>query len=199
MFRKLFFLGVCVYGYWTVLSHPLLALKMESTYGGKYEFLTMLGLYLTILTLIASVISNFIPIKGIVSFLLALSFPVEGVVTVFYWVLYFYDPSLLHMGEIRISLPTNLAIHLIPGIALWTEFLTMKDFRHSRYHIYYSGLLCAMYYWWVHFLFEKNDQWVYPLLGVLSPSDRFLFFIASALFNTALYMFGLFLHRRINY
>ena len=199
LLRRLLFVSLCLYGYSLVNSHKDLQLALERSYGGKFEFLTMLGSLLTMFTLIVVTFESILKTNILLrtkTILLAISFPIETVVTVFYWCLYFYDPLLLHQGPKPIGLDTDICLHLVPGVALWIEFLEMKNFKSSKYHIWFLLFLCVSYFAWVHFLFTRNEKWVYPILGIISFNDRVLFFSVSTFFAILTYFLGIFIHSK---
>lgn len=196
--RKLIFLSLCFYGYLSIVTNEQFELAMEKCYGGKFEFLTIISLFITILTLIISILDTFFSLRYLKIVLLAIGFPVESLVTLYYWSIYFYDSNLVMPKDFKISFFTELCLHVFPAVALWLELLTMRNFKHFNSNFFFLFALVAGYYGWIHFLFQKNDRWVYPILELLDPFQRSVFFILSVFVICLFYLFGIFIYKQIN-
>ncbi|KGG52965.1 hypothetical protein DI09_11p100 [Mitosporidium daphniae] len=147
-----FFFGTSLFGFMQWWEHPdYIKLIINSKYAGKYEYLTYLGVAVTMATIAvasgADLLQNCTSsarIEGhrgnaariaasVSNWLLATAFPMETLITVLYWILRAFDRSLLsstHMlrkGEL-LAVESDIAMHLLPFFYVWAELLLFSPF-----------------------------------------------------------------------
>lgn len=123
---RLGLLGSCVYVS-TDYAFPKSHMDyIKSLSGGRFLYLTNLGLYLTIFTVVLGYIVRLGNITGLESsykVFLSSSFSLEGVLTIMFWTLLRIDPVLIKNEEsdddsLRVSFLIDICQHLIPFILL---------------------------------------------------------------------------------
>ncbi|KAI8978399.1 FAR-17a/AIG1-like protein [Pilobolus umbonatus] len=161
-------------------------------FGGHFQFLTILGVTL-------SATSNFLRIislltgylTGVYEALTSVATPIECLVSVFYWPIFFYNKELLIPSEmgVNISLTLDLALHLIPAIVCATDLLVFnKGFKRNPLHILAIYTFAMGYYFWVNICYSHNGFWTYPLLALFkNDAQRGAFFILSAWICSLIY------------
>lgn len=129
---------------------------------------------------------------NLVSFLSHALFQLEGLISLLYWSLLYYDERLLkHPGVPTLPFLLDLSFHLFPAILLWADFLFFsRQFVRSPRHITYIFTFAAAYCAWAHLCFYKNGLWPYPILAKFTTPYRFGFFALCALFCTIVYEAG---------
>ncbi|KXS14177.1 hypothetical protein M427DRAFT_156173 [Gonapodya prolifera JEL478] len=111
--------------------------------------------------------------------LLALSLPVETIVSLLYWSMYFYDVNLVVAADAeKADIFTDLCYHLFPALWLWADLLTYSDKQERRVASDTFMLFGATYYVWLNMGFHFNRSWPYPFLDMLTFWQRTLFFVA---------------------
>ncbi|RUS35512.1 integral membrane protein [Jimgerdemannia flammicorona] len=127
-------------------------------------------------------------------------FQLEGLISILYWSLLYYDERLLkHPDVAALPIIVDLSFHLFPAVLLWADFLFFsRQFARSARHITYIFVFGAAYCVWTHLCFQQNGFWPYPILEKLPTPYRIAFFVACAAFCTLVYEFGARLHRFFN-
>ncbi|KAK1349138.1 FAR-17a/AIG1-like protein [Hamiltosporidium tvaerminnensis] len=198
---RIFGLFLCFYG----VSERTMPLEMASalrmSFGGRQQFLTIIGLNATILTLIFGLVIRYARldkngnifkyVSSFHTFLLSLIIPVEMTITILFWVLYLKDPTLLISKEfyernIKIRLFSNLCMHLFPFILLIIEIID-TNIKRSNIHLIAIIIFSITYYFWVSFIASMNKRWPYPLLDGLNGIGRLLIFTAVTLLTVSFY------------
>ncbi|KAL7409267.1 FAR-17a/AIG1-like protein [Mrakia frigida] len=111
---------------------------IDNQYGGHWQFLTILGLWTSLLYLFISIFTPLLPsvLHPLKRIILLLALPVETVITSIYWSLILLAPQLILPpatpveGEVqpeepnlfRIPLSMDLALHAVPAVILLLEF-----------------------------------------------------------------------------
>lgn len=117
--------------------------------------------------------------------LIGLALPVEILITVLFWPLFFFRREALFSRKaveagLTIHWTVNVAQHLLPALILIVEFAVVsRRFRYSRSHVGAITAATLGYFGWMYFLFSKNKRWVYPLLHALTHFQRGLLLAAS--------------------
>lgn len=241
------FLSTSLFGFCMWKEHPDYVKWIDSKYAGKYEYLTYLGVAVTIGTIVVSsvadMLSYFAPNKeaclykrNVDSFtfkghednsiskklvnscsvskwyklskkaaelrnwLLAISFPIETLITIFYWSLRVYDRTLLSSAFLIsrgywTPIESDISNHLLPFFYVWIELLlfskyTSKPFIRKWIHKLVLIAVNGAYMAWSHYLFLQNKKWVYPLLGKLTTGQHFGLVAATSSFTVISYWMG---------
>ena len=153
---RAFFLGTSLFGFMMWWEHPdYIRLIVHSKYAGKYEYLTYLGVAVTIGTIVTASAADLLQnlgtsthgkkghqgVRGTAArntavarnWLLAIAFPMETLITVLYWTLRAFDRSLLsstHLlrrGEF-LAVESDISNHLLPFFYVWAELLLFSPF-----------------------------------------------------------------------
>ncbi|KAK4058474.1 hypothetical protein OIO90_000635 [Microbotryomycetes sp. JL221] len=157
---------------------------MDSQYGGQWAFLTVLSLALSTATFASAVLKDLLPsfrlFDTLKTSLSVLTVPVEGLVSVLYWSMQFYDPKLLTPPGtmFRIPLGLDLSIHALPALFLWIDFLVFSPrMSKSVNPLLISSLGALAYTSWMEFAASKNKHFPYPFLDHMSQVARSVFYL----------------------
>lgn len=190
--RRIFFVS-CTMTF--VGSHfvPVMQGTVNKTFGGQMQFLTIIALFLTSLTL---ALNQFTSFTNLTYDLLVLSTTVETVVTVYYWGLYHYNRDLLYPKNIdQIPLLVDILLHFLPAVALWMELLTtIKLHRVSKKHIYIITLFAISYMFWTEYCFLRNGYYVYPFMSDLDMKEKIFFTFATIIVGCIVYVISVQIH-----
>lgn len=195
---KLLLLGTSIYGSLDCALPKEVVSEMKESAGGRFIYLTSLSLYLTItsailgyLTRILGYLTNLKSVKMLALVyreLLALSFSLEGIVTMMFWTLYSINPGFvrskkLHSQGIRISLLTELSQHLFPLLLLLVcqAQTVIKKTRRCLYFLFAFGTGYFLNIW---FFSTINGRWPYPFMNKISMPLRILVIAMGCLVGT---------------
>lgn len=172
---------------------PVFRGTVEKTFGGQMQFLTIIALFLTSLTLF---LNQFTAWNNLTYDLLCLSTTVETVVTVYYWTLFHYNRGLLYPKNMDpIPFFVDIFLHFLPALALWMELLTtVKLHRVSRKHIYIIALFSICYMFWAEYCFTKNGYYVYPILSMLDMPGKIALTCATIFVGLIIYVLSVQIH-----
>ncbi|KAK6089932.1 hypothetical protein P3W45_001135 [Vairimorpha bombi] len=193
IFRFFIFIS-CIYGT-TDYCLPKEVVDLQKTlYGSKYIYLTNICLYLTVLCLIMGYMVRYKEmsfIKNIYKHSITVMLPLNGLVSILFWVLYSIDPTLLRDKDlycqgVRISLFTDLCVHLFPFLSLINEIRGLKITRH-RSHLKFYVYFTILYYIVCLYFSKLNGIWVYPIMGKINTFYRVFLFGVSTLIALGLY------------
>lgn len=192
---KVVLLGLCVYATMDISLPPKIAEVMNKDSGGKFLYLTIITLYLTIISTVLGYISKTKvgkKLEEIYKDMLAVSFSLEGIVTTLFWTLYFINPTLLKGRKlydqgIRESFLTELSAHLFP-IILLLICQTDVRLRKRRRCIYFIFGFGALYFLEICYFSTVNKKWVYPIFKQMNKVQRTLFILVACLIGTGFYM-----------
>ncbi|AFN82715.1 hypothetical protein EROM_030940 [Encephalitozoon romaleae SJ-2008] len=193
---KLVFLGFCVYATTDFSLPPEIVEMSNATSGGKFVYLTIITLYLTIISTVLGYISKTRVgkrLEEIYKDMLAVTFSLEGIVTTLFWSLYFINPTLLknkslYKRGIRESFLTELSAHLFPIILL---LICQADVRLQKRKrcIYFIFGFGALYFLEIcYFSFVNNGKWAYPIFRKMGWVQRILFVLIACFIGTLFYM-----------
>lgn len=183
---KLIGIYLCIYGSSSTNYSEEYRQLLNSYTAYRFQFLTIIGLYLTLFTLTIILLHQTIAlifkrdlqlIRSFSTFLLALILPIELLITLTFWTLYLYDPSVI-ISEIvlkttGIGLFQNLCMHLIPVILLIIEVLSFRLERRNS-HVVVLCVFGAAYYLFARSIAVRENKWAYPFLDNRSESVRVL-------------------------
>ena len=177
----------------------------------------MIGFIGTTFTLFLSAIQEYFPdLKGIMYFIICIFFlivcvilgfkvginglflVVEVLITVLYWGLYFIDTKLIHdedrwteTGHVP-PIFMDTAAHLIPVIAMSTEFLFSRTSKRNLYenrivHLFAVVIFTFGYFVWILYLFNDTQHFPYPFLRMISAPARVAFTVFSSVLGVFVY------------
>ncbi|KAI0082744.1 hypothetical protein K474DRAFT_1654899 [Panus rudis PR-1116 ss-1] len=196
--------GLMAYGWLSLQQLPISAL-LASQKGGHFQFLTIQGLLVAWLTMVASLVSDIAPsvkiLRGIKRILLMASLPLSVVISTIYWTLLLAMPHLILRpdspvdsepsasseapGFSRIPLSTDLALHAVPGVALLLDFLLFEK-KYSKKQVRYGFVLMALvgtwYSVWVEHCAKYNGTFPYPFLTLSPFHIRVAIYAGASLF-----------------
>ncbi|CAD26250.1 hypothetical protein [Encephalitozoon cuniculi GB-M1] len=193
---KIAFLGLCIYGTLDYAFQKETIEMIRSNSGGKFLYLTFISLHLTI---ISTILGYLIEVglgkrlEHIYKDLLALSFSLEGIVTILFWTLYWTKPTLLknktlYESGIQESFLTEISQHLIPLLLLLICQADVKLQRKKRCICFIFGF-GTLYFLEIWYFSTKNDKkWAYPMFNKMAMVYRILFIFAACLIGVASYM-----------
>lgn len=166
---------------------------VEKTFGGQMQFLTVIALFLTSITLGMNQFTSF---TNVTYDLLVLSTTVETIVTVYYWILFHYNRGWLYPKNMApIPFFVDIFLHFLPAVALWMELLTtVKLHRVSKKHIYVIALFSICYMFWAEFCYNRNGYYVYPILSLLDFKGKIVVTVATTMVAIFIYVISVQLH-----
>ncbi|MCO5589615.1 hypothetical protein L7F22_043583 [Adiantum nelumboides] len=177
--------------------------NIEEQFGSHYQFLTVLGLWFSRLTTLFALSSDIYPssagMRKFKTMLMALTMPAEVLISLLYWPILLLDPSLLIPPRkvmnpdnpaqliwetVRLPLLDDLSFHAAPAIFLVLDYLIFEPpFPKEIHPAAVSALSTAAYGIWVEICANKNGNYPYPLLGILSNAQRVgLYSVCAILF-----------------
>ncbi|PWN25657.1 hypothetical protein BDZ90DRAFT_208682, partial [Jaminaea rosea] len=182
----------------------LAGIDLSSQFGGHYQFLTNLSLAFTFATLLASLAHTLSPsvrpLRVVKRLLATFTLPAELMVSLLYWTVLAINPSLLIperevadplnpgqfvMEPVRLPWVVDLTMHAFPAIFLVVDFLFFSpplplSVRRltTSWPTYSAGLAVFAYWGWESLCASKNGHYPYPLLGLMSTTQRALFHVA---------------------
>jgi len=221
--RKLreFAYHACAFAFFSYVDMTSISIPgHNSTYGGRYKFLTVLNLKLLILYYGWSLVMDLTYIfwNNITNnnskvnrqkfrknclrrdyIFTSIVFPVSCTVCILYWGIYAIKPSLIQTAAARKYSPAhgfhNHAIHTAPIISTLLECLSKQ---HRLRLGFWKGsvgwiVTCGSYLLWILWIAYVADFWVYPFMRVMSASAKLMFFAFVFVFEACLYRVGVFI------
>ncbi|KAI8981817.1 FAR-17a/AIG1-like protein [Mycotypha africana] len=171
-------------------------------FGGKYQFLTILGLTIATIAFGLKVIRFFVPRFSPVIYAIVtnIATPMEGLISVLYWTMMLVDPNLLLPKDSPgIPLLLDLTLHLFPALFLWIDFLVFDiEFKRSNAHVGTIAIFSIFYFFWSWYCQFKNGFWVYPFLEAFSLPLRLGFFVGSGTLCWCMYELGAIIHSKLH-
>ncbi|KZT11269.1 uncharacterized protein LAESUDRAFT_671055 [Laetiporus sulphureus 93-53] len=198
--------AIMAYGYLNLKNVPFNAV-IETQKGGHGQFLTIIGLFMAIGTMVLGFTTDLFPsfraMRKLKRIALMIALPVAVVVTSIYWSLLLLLPEMILRpmvaGEaphpdasvpsssekalIHIPLNVDLALHASPAIFLLVDFYLVER-KYTRTQAVFGGtVLCAIagaaYGSWVEYCAKSNDSFPYPFLTE-NPFDVRVYIYAGA-------------------
>ncbi|CAK7231842.1 hypothetical protein SCUCBS95973_008058 [Sporothrix curviconia] len=161
------------------------------TVGGDFQFLTILGLALSLATFAVGYAADLAlsrPLFETKNFLAVCVAPLEVLISVLYWTLCTYDRDLVYPPEMEGGLPLlpDIGFHLAPALFLTADLLLFSPPWTIRLQEAMILSLCiAFFYWaWVEYCFSYNGFYPYPIFQLLTTQQRVFLFAFSALLMT---------------
>ncbi|KAI5479679.1 hypothetical protein MNV49_003189 [Pseudohyphozyma bogoriensis] len=157
---------------------------METQFGGHFAFLTVLGLSFTWITFAVSLAKDFFPrVKAfdlLKTWLSILVIPAEGIISVLYWGMTAYDPTLLVPAESKFQIPFRLdiGIHALPAFFLWSDFLLFSPRMSTKANpAAVSAIAAVCYSSWMEYCASINGHFPYPFLNTMPKFSRAQFYV----------------------
>ncbi|KZT68198.1 hypothetical protein DAEQUDRAFT_751434 [Daedalea quercina L-15889] len=184
---------------------------ISSQKGGHSQFLTIIGLWLAIMTMTLGVASDLFPtitvFRKIKRLVLMVALPISTIVTTVYWTLLIFwtemilaarpipikspspdelVPSFSEPTILRIPLKIDLALHAVPAISLLAEFFFVER-KYSRGQAVYGGILmtalaCSSYAPWIEYCAKSNGSFPYPFLTDAPFDVRVMIYVGLSTF-----------------
>jgi hypothetical protein len=170
---------LCIYAT-TEYAHPPESNELTKRMAGaNHIYLTHLGLYMTIMTLLLSYSVRHLGLgnlKEVYRDSLSLAIPLEGFVVTAFWALHLIDPTLLRNKElyyagVRTPFVTEISLHLLPFILLLIDQSDVNLY-HKRTHYMLLMGGAAGYFFVSYYFFLLNKCWAYPFLDDMPMALR---------------------------
>jgi len=186
-------LSICSITFFSSFLIPVFGGRVDKTFGGHMQFLTMIALSMTCLTLW---MNQYTRLYTITYDLLVLSVVIETIVTVYYWGIFHYNRFWLYPKDIPpIPLIIDLLLHFLPAVALWLELLTtIKLHRVSRKHIYIIAGFSVAYMLWAEYCYIQNGYYVYPFLQIIDYRIKTFLTLATIVVAVIVYVISVQIH-----
>ena len=175
---KRFLLASCTWTFIGAMFTPVFLGTVDKTFGGQMQFLTVIALFLTSVTL---ALNSFTNMKTLTYDMLVTTTVLETIVTIYYWGMFHYDRGLLYPPHIQnIPFLVDICLHFFPALALWMELLTtVKLHKVSSKHIYIIAFFSIGYMLWAEYCYVQNGYYVYPVLKMLDKKGKVLLTLAT--------------------
>lgn len=134
---------------------------ISSTYGGQFQYLTIIGLALATITFALGLVADvflspqLFAAKNVLS---VCSAPLEVLVTILYGTLCAIDKSLVVPPELELPFIPDFGFHAMPAIMLTLDLILLSPpWAIKSYNAMALSLILAFAYWgWVELCFSKN-------------------------------------------
>ncbi|UZJ57387.1 hypothetical protein CBS101457_006707 [Exobasidium rhododendri] len=194
-------LGVFTYAFQSLDEIAKLSgTDIEAMFGGHYQFLTILGLWVSRLGMGLALISDVMPSNNLLrktkAMVCVAALPTETLISILYWSIMTISPDLLVpplrvvdpdnpaqfiMKTVRIPLLADLSMHAAPAIFLLVDYLVFSPpFPKSIRPTLISASVTISYCVWAEVCAYNNGNYPYPLLEVLSAPARLALYVACA-------------------
>ncbi|ORX39694.1 FAR-17a/AIG1-like protein [Kockovaella imperatae] len=190
--------------------------KVEAQYGGFLQYLTIVGLFISITAMLLSSMKDLVPslrkLHRIKRGLLLFALPVEIVIASIYWPLAIFAPSLMFPKSpedvsspvpssvpatdllFKIPLNMDLSMHALPAFALLFDFFFLEKKYTPPASTIGAPLLAltfgTLYGVWVEHCATINGKFPYPFLNVMDFIPRVILYI-TATFGSLFAFWGL--------
>ncbi|EFX05504.1 integral membrane protein [Grosmannia clavigera kw1407] len=161
------------------------------SFGGDFQYLTILGLALSFLTFMvayAADISLLPEVFATKNKLAVCVAPLEVLISILYWGLRAYDKNLVFPPDLEVELPllADIGFHAAPAAFLALDLLLFSPpWTISPRDALELSLVLALTYWsWVEICFSYNHFYPYPIFELLNKPQRMGLFGFSALLMT---------------
>ncbi|KAI9593577.1 FAR-17a/AIG1-like protein [Syncephalis fuscata] len=177
--------------------------QVSMGFGGRLTYLTIVGLTVVWLTFALSLLNDILNNKVLTFIkraLMIIGFPLQAVITTFYWGLCLADPNLLkHPGDPVLGIFFDCSVHLFPCLLVYTElYVYNPSFKYNYRHLLSLLLFVPAYGTWLQLCFYMNGFWVYPFLGQLGHLQRLAFYFISAIIASGFYLLTVYAHQKLH-
>jgi len=162
---------------------------MSESYGGQFQFLTIIGLAASLLTFSIGLLADLTGSSRLFAIKNRLSVgsaPLEVLVSILYWGLTAIDKTLVVPPDLELPLLPDIGFHAMPAIMMSLDLLLLSPpWTIMAYPAMVLSMILAFLYWgWVEYCFSKNGWYPYPIFDLLSTWQRVLLFTTSACLMT---------------
>lgn len=196
---KLIGIFLCIYGSTDISYPPEYKEFLDKSILYRFQYLTIIGLYMTLLTVSLLLIDQLVfiitkrcneKLKKLTSFLIVVVLPIEIIISVVFWSLYLYDPRTI-INEIilatgGITLFQNICMHAIPLFLLTLEIYYI-DVKRDNFHVMLLCVFGMLYYLFLRFVAKKANRWPYPFLDGKNEITRAFIFFAMTISGVFIY------------
>ncbi|GMK55969.1 hypothetical protein CspeluHIS016_0210250 [Cutaneotrichosporon spelunceum] len=179
----------------------------EAEYGGNLQYLTVVGMVATCITMGLSAVNDLMPfpvLHGAKRLVALAAMPVEITISAIYWPLILLAPQLMIPPDLQaapdadikaasadaplVFLPMwmDLGLHAVPAAALIIDFFLLeRKYRppmSNKVAIAVAILFTSGYASWVEHCASINGHFPYPFLTIMSFSGRVKMYAISAVF-----------------
>lgn len=162
---------------------------ISSSFGGHYQFLTIIGLALALCTFTVGLVADLTLSPDLFqakNSLAVCSAPLEVLITVLFWGLCAIDKNLVFPPESELELLPNFGFHAAPGLFLTLDLLLLSPpwTIDAFAAVALSQTLAFLYWFWIEYCYRQNGWYPYPIFDMLSTWQRSILFACSALLMT---------------
>ncbi|GAW12273.1 hypothetical protein ANO14919_016360 [Xylariales sp. No.14919] len=177
--------------------------EISTSFGGHYQFLTIIGLALALSTFVIGLIADLTLSPSLFqakNSLAVCSTPLEVLISILFWGLCAIDKNLVFPPESELSFLPNFGFHAAPGLFLTLDLLllsppwTINGFA----TVALSQTLAFLYWFWVEYCHSQNGWYPYPIFDILDTWQRATLFAFSAFLMTGSTMLLKWLYGKIN-
>jgi hypothetical protein len=134
---------------------------MSDSYGGQFQFLTIIGLAASLLTFTIGLLADLTMnphLFAIKNRLSVCSAPLEVLVSILYWSLTAIDKTLVVPPDLVLPFLPDFGFHAMPAIMLTIDLLFLSPpWTIKAYPAMALSLTLAFLYWgWVEYCYSKN-------------------------------------------
>ncbi|KAJ1968609.1 hypothetical protein H4R34_006250 [Dimargaris verticillata] len=153
------------------------------SFGWHFQYLTIVGLALTMVTTALGVGSalrsgtmTVLCSKGW-QFMLPMTLAAETVIALLYWALTLTSQDLMfYPDELVIPAWLDFGLHLFPAVFQLVSFVRVRPaLSPSKRQVYCMLVVGVLYGAWMHFVHHMNGFWPYPFLALMSDMQRYGF------------------------
>jgi len=139
---------------------------MSDSYGGQFQFLTIIGLAASLLTFSIGLLADLTSspqLFAVKNRLSVGSAPLEVLVSILYWGLTAIDKTLVVPPELTLPFLPDFGFHAMPAIMMTIDLLFLSPpWTIRAYPAMALSLSIAFLYWgWVEYCFDKNGWCVH--------------------------------------
>lgn len=134
---------------------------ISSSFGGHYQFLTIIGLALALCTFTVGLVADLTLSPDLFqakNSLAVCSAPLEVLITVLFWGLCAIDKNLVFPPESELELLPNFGFHAAPGLFLTLDLLLLSPpwTIDAFAAVALSQTLAFLYWFWIEYCYRQN-------------------------------------------
>ena len=140
---------------------------LADSFGGSYQFLTILGLALALVAFIFGALADLTLVQALFdvkNVLIVCAAPLEVLVSVLYWSIVLIDKNLLFPPELQLPFLPDFGFHAAPAILLTIDLLLLSPpwAIKAQGAMGISMTLAFLYWGWIELCFSHNGLCVLP-------------------------------------
>ncbi|KAI1817887.1 FAR-17a/AIG1-like protein [Poronia punctata] len=188
---------------WSFRFLETIETPVSGSFGGNYQFLTIIGLSLALGTFVIGLLADLTLSPALFeakNFLAVCSAPLEILVSILYWGLCAIDKSLVCPPGAELDFLPDFSLHAAPALFLATDLLLLSPpWTINGYAAMALSQVIAFLYWfWVEYCYSHNGWYPYPIFDLFSTSQRVFLFTSSAFLMTLSTMTLKWLYGKVN-